>query len=69
MLNAPCKGCQDRKAGCHGKCGKYREWRAEIDRIAEKRRREQEANEVAAISVRRVKQYHWNRKGRVRKKA
>ena len=68
MYDAPCKGCPDRKAGCHGKCGRYKEWRDEIDRIAEKRRLEHQADEVAAISVRRTKQYHWNRKGRVRKK-
>lgn len=23
---APCKGCVDRKVGCHGKCEKYTAW-------------------------------------------
>ena len=23
---APCKGCIDRKVGCHGKCEKYTAW-------------------------------------------
>lgn len=23
MIDAPCKGCEDRKIGCHSKCEKY----------------------------------------------
>ncbi len=22
----PCKGCEDRREGCHGKCAEYKEW-------------------------------------------
>lgn len=29
----PCKGCQDRYVGCHSECDKYKEWRAEYDRV------------------------------------
>lgn len=24
----PCKGCMDRKIGCHAKCSEYLKWRA-----------------------------------------
>ena len=32
-MNCPCKGCVDREVGCHSKCSKYIEWKAEYDRI------------------------------------
>ena len=28
-MRVPCHGCQDRKAGCHGQCEKYRDFRKE----------------------------------------
>lgn len=31
-MNCPCKGCTDREIGCHSKCSKYIEWKAEWDR-------------------------------------
>ena len=27
----PCKGCDDRYIGCHGKCDKYKEYRDKLD--------------------------------------
>lgn len=27
LIIAPCKGCEDRKMGCHSKCEKYIEWK------------------------------------------
>ena len=36
-MKAPCKGCQEREPGCHGKCDKYQAFRAEQDRILEAR--------------------------------
>lgn len=35
-MTAPCKNCPDRAPGCHGKCGKYREfvaWNEERKRV------------------------------------
>lgn len=26
---APCKGCEERKAGCHADCVQYQEWNGE----------------------------------------
>ena len=40
-MNAPYKGCRDRSPTCHGNCERYREYRAERDKISEKRYREQ----------------------------
>ena len=28
----PCKDCTDREVGCHGKCEKYAQYRAELER-------------------------------------
>ena len=25
----PCKGCEDRVVGCHSRCDKYKEWKAQ----------------------------------------
>ena len=30
-MNAPCKGCTDRKVACHGGCEKYLAFRAAAD--------------------------------------
>ena len=42
---SPCKGCGERKAGCHGQCKPYQEW-------AEQRR-----EEMHTINRRRSDQY------------
>lgn len=31
MRDGPCYGCQDRHAGCHAECDKYKDWRREWD--------------------------------------
>ena len=28
---SPCKDCPDRQVGCHGTCGKYKDYRAALD--------------------------------------
>ena len=30
--DCPCKGCTQRKIGCHSLCSKYKEWRLELDK-------------------------------------
>jgi len=35
-LSAPCKDCEDRGVGCHGKCEKYRAYK---ERMSEERRK------------------------------
>lgn len=41
MVN-PCKGCTERKVGCHSQCDKYITWKEDWDRCmnAEKARRD-----------------------------
>lgn len=29
----PCKGCNDRKVGCHEQCEKYKSWRHELTKL------------------------------------
>ena len=37
--NCPCKGCKDRRPGCHAGCAdRYIPWRKAIDAIGEKER-------------------------------
>ena len=33
----PCNGCEERKVGCHGACGRYKEWRRKLDEKNERR--------------------------------
>ena len=40
-MKAPCHDCPDRHPHCHGICERYRKYRAERDKIIEKRYREQ----------------------------
>lgn len=30
-MNSPCRGCADRRVGCHDKCKRYKEWRKALD--------------------------------------
>lgn len=36
----PCKDCQFREPGCHGKCEMYREWRKELTAVRQRERLE-----------------------------
>ena len=38
IIPNPCKDCPSRYHGCHSKCDKYKEWKAEWDKIKEKER-------------------------------
>ena len=45
MKTAPCKGCEKRELGCHGKCEAYKEFRKKYDEIiALKRSKEDSEN-------------------------
>lgn len=35
MIKAPCKGCWDRKLGCHGRCERYAEFRKKLEKANE----------------------------------
>ena len=34
----PCKGCTERYTACHGKCEKYKDWKARLDELNNKRK-------------------------------
>lgn len=41
MKDSPCKNCGDRFIGCHGKCEKYKAWRAEYDEEIKEQKKQQ----------------------------
>ena len=42
-MDATCKGCADRFPGCHDKCERYAQFRAELERVNAIRQKEVEA--------------------------
>ena len=34
----PCKDCPDRVPGCHGSCGRYKEWKQRLDELNKARK-------------------------------
>ena len=54
----PCKGCTDRKIGCHAECSKYIEWKAEWDRrknmIDNAKAFEREIGEIKVAGMKRM---------------
>ena len=45
-MKCPCKGCEDRKLGCHGFCKRYKAFRDEREEISRKRYEEQKARDT-----------------------
>ena len=41
-MDAPCKGCTERRVSCHGACERYKQWSNENTAENEKRRAEKE---------------------------
>ena len=46
----PCKGCEEREIGCHGKCPEYAEYCAKKEEVAAKRGRETVGRSMAIDS-------------------
>lgn len=42
-MKGPCKDCERRKLGCHGRCKEYREFKAEREEILKRKNAEHEA--------------------------
>ena len=34
-MMCPCKDCKDRYLACHSNCSRYKEWRANLDKLKE----------------------------------
>lgn len=48
-----CRDCADRKVGCHSTCEKYKQFRAKLDEINEKRHKENDVNNYSWELIRR----------------
>lgn len=60
MKSPPCKNCENRKPGCHGKCEKYAECRADISRAADNKRSQSAADSFQTDNYLKGK-YDWIR--------
>ena len=41
-VSAPCKECTDRESGCHGRCEKYKAYKAATEELREQQKRNQD---------------------------
>lgn len=58
MQAGPCKGCTERRQGCHAACTAYLEVRAECDRRIAERAREQKVTDASlALAARNNHKY------------
>ena len=61
-MTGPCKDCQRREIGCHGKCTEYVKYREEWDRVKARMKEARDADGAAADAARRLSgRYKWNR--------
>ena len=49
----PCKGCEERHEACHAECPRYKEWRAELDRVNENAQREKKKMDTMSAASKR----------------
>lgn len=55
VRRAPCMGCEDRTAGCHATCERFRTYRAHIDAQRERRSHDAEERDMVIREVQRTK--------------
>lgn len=48
-LDSPCRGCTDRCVRCHSSCGRYAEYRQELDRRKQERHAIQEQYDLTMV--------------------
>jgi hypothetical protein len=53
MKYVPCRFCKERIVGCHSRCEKYLEYKAEREKILEIKRRENAETTMAIEAIRR----------------
>lgn len=64
-MTAPCKGCEDRKVGCHATCEKYKAYRAVKEAEYAWRMEQRRADEALDEGMKRCSK-QWNKKLRKR---
>ena len=51
-MECPCRRCEKREVGCHGKCEDYKEWKAKSDKIREAARKDRQNYKLGSIAYR-----------------
>lgn len=58
-MKVPCKDCENRELGCHGKCEEYIEWKNELaelnKKIAKEKLADYQANMRTHEAIRRMR--------------
>jgi len=67
-MKAPCKGCQDRRIGCHGDCEKYREFHAENRKRLEQHQKELDTLVPSTVRYNASRNRFENRPGGINKR-
>lgn len=64
MIQSKCRGCTERRVGCHAECEKYAEFMAENQKALDKRDEDREYYDFVKVrSGRNSKKYRKKRKG------
>lgn len=65
----PCNGCAEREIGCHGKCERYKVWRADLDEKNERIYKERKGHDTISVAAeRRIwRDKRWGRQLPVRR--
>lgn len=62
--HGPCLDCPERSEGCHSRCERYREWKADLDRLNDmiysERKRMDTMSEASKRKIWREKRYARN---------
>ena len=67
MVRCTCKGCQDRKIGCHARCEKYQRFAKEREQIIKARQAEQNKDFLELMRHRELKDIMIMKRKRGRK--
>ena len=62
--NGPCRDCNDRAVGCHGRCERYQEWKRDRDAILDAMNAEKAKTQLAVNYVQKNKQRVARKLGR-----
>ena len=63
VLEAPCKECNDRYAGCHSKCQEYLNFRNALDEYNKEERKKMDADYITAEVRKKITRYDRTKRG------
>ena len=61
MKNPPCKGCERREIGCHGRCQEYGEWKKSLEKSQAARIQEAQDNDITIRGLERIQRGKFRR--------